>query len=167
MKGTRDDVKNAMGMTGSDQWVDRLPQKWETVFDGENLSGGEIQKVMAARALMKKRSVIFMDEPMASLDRKAAQFFAVELFRAGYVWNFNEGEEDKVKQAVAVLAEDLNANENIQENPFEIPDLSDKDAAAFPYRYEWQLRDFPQGHIELGIFKIKEDILVQVTAGIS
>ncbi len=88
LKGTRDDVKNAMGMTGSDQWVDRLPQKWETVFDGENLSGGEIQKVMAARALMKKRSVIFMDEPMASLDRKAAQFFAVELFRAGYVWNF-------------------------------------------------------------------------------
>lgn len=74
LKGTLDDVKNAMGMTGSDQWVDRLPQKWETVFDGENLSGGEIQKVMAARALMKKRSVIFMDEPTASLDRKAAQF---------------------------------------------------------------------------------------------
>lgn len=56
MKGTRDDVKNAMGMTGSDQWVDKLPQKWETVFDGENLSGGEIQKVMAARALMKKEA---------------------------------------------------------------------------------------------------------------
>ncbi len=88
------------------------------------------------------------------------------LFRAGYVWDFNEGEEDKVKQAVAVLAEDLNANENIQENPFEIPDLSDKDAAALPYQYEWQLRDFPQGHIELEILKIKESILVQVTAGI-
>ena len=92
-------------------------------------------------------------------EAEAAFAFGGEgLFRAGYVWDFNEGEEDKVKQAVAVLAEDLNANENIQENPFEIPDLSDKDAAAFPYRYEWQLRDFPQGHIELGIFKIKEDI---------
>lgn len=101
-------------------------------------------------------------------EAEAAFAFGGEgLFRAGYVWDFNEGEEDKVKQAVAVLAEDLNANENIQENPFEIPDLSDKDAAAFPYRYEWQLRDFPQGHIELGILKIKEDILVQVTAGIS
>lgn len=101
-------------------------------------------------------------------EAEAAFAFGGEgLYRSGYVWNFNEGEEDKVKQAVAVLAEDLNANENIQENPFEIPDLSDKDAAAFPYRYEWQLRDFPQGHIELGIFKIKEDILVQVTAGIS
>ncbi len=101
-------------------------------------------------------------------EAEAAFAFGGEgLFRAGYVWNFNEGEEDKVKQAVAVLAEDFNANENIQENPFEIPDLSDKDTAAFPYRYEWQLRDFPQGHIELGILKIKEDILVQVTAGIS
>ena len=88
------------------------------------------------------------------------------MYRSGYVWNFNEGEEDKVKQAVAVLAEDFNANENIQENPFEIPDLSDKDTAAFPYWYEWQLRDFPQGNIKLGILKIKKNILVEVTAGI-
>ena len=80
LEGTLEDVRNAMGMTGgSSEWVDKLPQKWETVFDGENLSGGEIQKVMIARALMKKRSVIFMDEPTASLDRKAAQFFVEQM----------------------------------------------------------------------------------------
>ena len=79
LKGILDDVKNAMGMTGSSEWVDKLPQKWETVFDGENLSGGEIQKVMIARAFMKKRSVIFMDEPTASLDRKATRFFVEQM----------------------------------------------------------------------------------------
>ena len=37
-----------------------------------------------------------------------------------------------------------------------IPDLSDKDAAAFPYQYEWSLRDFPQGYMKLGVLKIRD-----------
>lgn len=37
-----------------------------------------------------------------------------------------------------------------------IPDLSDKDAAAFPYQYEWSLRDFPQGYMKQGVLKIRD-----------
>ena len=37
-------------------------------LDGQNLSGGEMQKLMLARALYKNAPVVVLDEPTAALD---------------------------------------------------------------------------------------------------
>ena len=53
--------------------IDRLPNGVEThigkVFeDGVNLSGGELQRLMLARALYKNAPIIVLDEPTSALD---------------------------------------------------------------------------------------------------
>lgn len=88
------------------------------------------------------------------------------LFKSGYVWTFEDGEAEKAQETANVLINDFNTNENILENQFEAPDLLKDDTAAFPYQYQWSLPDSPEGYIKLGIFRMRESILVQVTVGI-
>ena len=63
-------IKNA----GLDEKINSLKDKENTFltqnFDknGINLSGGEIQKMLLARALYKKSSFLILDEPTAALD---------------------------------------------------------------------------------------------------
>ena len=89
------------------------------------------------------------------------------LFKSGYVWTFKSNEINKAEKVVTILAEDLNTNENIIENQVEIPDLMNKDTAAFPYRYQWFPACGTQEYIELSILKIQEYIIIEVTVGIS
>jgi ATP-binding cassette subfamily B protein len=69
-----DKVAVCAGMAGLTEKINRLPKQYETPLrreiyeDGIELSGGEEQRLMLARALYKDAPIMVLDEPTAALD---------------------------------------------------------------------------------------------------
>ena len=67
---TDDEIYKVAKLSYCEEFINNLPNKFETLIgeNGVRLSGGEKQRLSIARAMMKKSSIILLDEATSSLD---------------------------------------------------------------------------------------------------
>jgi len=66
-------IEQAAAKANADEFIDRLPHGYDTMlgrwfYSGEELSVGEWQKIVLARAFLRQSPLIILDEPTSSLD---------------------------------------------------------------------------------------------------
>jgi ATP-binding cassette, subfamily B, bacterial len=72
LDATMEDVIEAARKAGAHDFIDRLPQGYETELGerGAQLSGGERQRICVARAFIKDAPILILDEPTSSIDSR-------------------------------------------------------------------------------------------------
>ena len=67
---TDEEIYKVSKLSYCDEFIELLPKKFDTLIgeNGVRLSGGEKQRISIARAMMKKSSIILLDEVTSSLD---------------------------------------------------------------------------------------------------
>ncbi len=72
-EATQNDIDNACKFAAADEFIDKLPNKFESLVgeNGVKLSGGQKQRISIARAIIKNSPIILLDEATSSLDAES------------------------------------------------------------------------------------------------
>ena len=82
---TLEECKTACRMACADEFIERMPDGYDTVIEqgGTNVSGGQRQRLCIARALLKKPKVLILDDSTSAVDTatdaKIRKAFAEEI----------------------------------------------------------------------------------------
>ena len=72
---SEEEIQEAIKVAGLTEFVQGLPEGLHTMIydNGKNISGGERSRVVIARAMLAKSSILFLDEAFAALDMERAR----------------------------------------------------------------------------------------------
>ena len=77
---TREEMKKAAKAARADEFIERLPEGYDTVIgdQGIKLSGGQRQRLSLARTLLKNPAILVLDEATAMFDPEGEASFIAE-----------------------------------------------------------------------------------------
>jgi ATP-binding cassette, subfamily B, bacterial HlyB/CyaB len=72
-----EDIVAAAEASGADEFIERLPQGYDTMLEenASNLSGGQKQRLSIARSLLAKPRILILDEAASALDPESEAIF--------------------------------------------------------------------------------------------
>lgn len=87
LDATLEQIREAARIAKADEFIQRQPQGYQTVVGdkGCNLSGGQLQRVTIARAILRDAPILLLDEATSNLDTETEQAFkdALRVLRQG------------------------------------------------------------------------------------
>ena len=81
---SKEKIQRAAIESDAHEFIKRLPKEYDTIVreNGENLSGGEKQRISIARAILKNPALLILDEPTSSLDASTEENIKNSIKRA-------------------------------------------------------------------------------------